>query len=526
MDSTDQIRPNENVNKTQRLSFSLGIPSPVGKRKSFSRPRTPPPTCEERVHYPIFNPRNPRHNPPLTPSSWHGSGYYIPQAQAPNSRNSVRWMQSLPGRSIRKARSGFLALRSGMQRNQRNQHSHSLNHNEAIPNIWSSSDSAEGSFDQQGEYFPSTISEASTEEDYDFGFGLYRTRCNCSSALFGELDKYIFKGPPITLSGPGRMPEMHMGSCSFADLSPVERPPNSSCQENIQALTAKKSSEKQKSKCHGAVRRVSFQADASNSVDKSSSSSSDNADIPQLGVNLSMESHQLSNKSQPAASSSSNVKTPQESPAKRTGSVDSPNCKEDSHLSHSRESSNNMCETIEHRSDETEAQTEEGTETDILSRLSYRPDLLEAWVADFSSSHQDGDVSVGPSMHSNTHSEGFTSTGPTSVSNNNRSSIEEDILSLTSLSMKDEYFLVDGKTSDTHPGGGDNAIKVEESSANDASIHQVDRSPSTRSQQVREIVGPGGPPPHLSVGNRRENSDSSNEEYLATYSMWQRYYLS
>lgn len=207
-------------------------------------------------------------------------------------------MQTLPGRSLRKARSGFLALRSGM-RNQRSQHSHGLNHNEAIPNIWSSSDSAEGSFEQQGEYFPSTISEASTEEDYDFGFGLYRTRCNCSSALFGELDKYTFKGPPITLSGPGPMPEMHMGSCSFADLSSVERPLNSLCQENIQVLTAKKSPNKQKSRGHGGgVRRVSFQADASESVDKSSSSSSDNADIPQLGISLSMEPLQLFNKSQ------------------------------------------------------------------------------------------------------------------------------------------------------------------------------------------------------------------------------------
>lgn len=162
---------------------------------------------------------------------------------------------------------------------------------------------------------------------------------------------------------------------------------------------------------------------------------------------------------------------------------------------------------------------------DVLSRLSYRPDLLEAWIADFCNSQQDGDLSVGPSMHSNTHSEGFTSTVPTSVSNNNRSSIEEDILSLTSLSMKDEYFLVDGKTSDMHPGGGDDAIKAEEILASDASIHHVDRSPSIRSQQVYEIVGPGGPP-QMPVGNRRENSDSSNEEYLATYSMWQRHYLS
>lgn len=92
--------------------------------------------------------------------------------------------------------------------------------------------------------------------------------------------------------------------------------------------------------------------------------------------------------------------------------------------------------------------------------------------------------------------------------------------------MKDEYFLVDGKTPDMHPGGGDNAIKAEQTLSSDARVHHIERSPSTRSQQVREIVGPGGPPSQVSGGNRRENSDSSNEECFATYSMWQRHYLS
>lgn len=189
-----------------------------------------------------------------------------------------------------------------MQRSQRNEHPHSLNHSEEIPNIWSSSDSGGGSFDHQGEYFPSTISEASTEEDYDFGFGLYRTRCNCSSALFGELDKYILEGggSPIILSGPGPMPETHMESCSYADSSSVELSLNSSCQENMQAQTAKKSLEKQMPKCHGGgMRKMSFQADASDSVDKSSSSSSDNPDILQLGISLETEPLQLFDKSQP-----------------------------------------------------------------------------------------------------------------------------------------------------------------------------------------------------------------------------------
>lgn len=168
--------------------------------------------------------------------------------------------------------------------------------------------------------------------------------------------------------------------------------------------------------------------------------------------------------------------------------------------------------------------------TDVVSRLSYRPDLLEALVSNRSSTdEEDGDFSVGQSMHSNSHSETLPSTGPTSVSvsNRNHSSMDEDILSLTSISMKDEYFVVDGKAPDMHPGGGDNAVKAERSLTSDGSSGGFDRSPQSRSERACEIVGPGGSLIQGRVerpgGIRRDNSDSSADEYLVTYSMWQRY---
>ncbi|EAU34853.1 predicted protein [Aspergillus terreus NIH2624] len=65
-------------------------------------------TCDERAHYPVFNPNDPRHNP-----SWTGDDR---QQQEPSNESTASWMRSLPKRSLRKARSGFLALKSGIQR--------------------------------------------------------------------------------------------------------------------------------------------------------------------------------------------------------------------------------------------------------------------------------------------------------------------------------------------------------------------------------------------------------------------------
>jgi hypothetical protein len=66
-----------------------------------------------------------------------------------------------------------------------------------INGVWHSSDSAEASSDRHERRFSSTVSEASTEEDYDFGTHLYRTGCNYPS-LSDDIDD-MHPSPPTSL---------------------------------------------------------------------------------------------------------------------------------------------------------------------------------------------------------------------------------------------------------------------------------------------------------------------------------------
>ncbi|KAE8158361.1 hypothetical protein BDV40DRAFT_307874 [Aspergillus tamarii] len=155
------------------------------------RPPAPPPSCEESVHYPVFNPLDPRHNPAVVTSSWNRGGYYT--FRNTNLERPVSWVQSLPKRSLRRARSGLIALRMGIQRRAS---IFGTNRTANIPRAWPPSDATEGSSDQQDDAsFPSTISEASTEEDSDFGTHLHRTECNDASSLSNNADKCFDNWP-------------------------------------------------------------------------------------------------------------------------------------------------------------------------------------------------------------------------------------------------------------------------------------------------------------------------------------------
>ncbi|XRM48625.1 hypothetical protein ABZX51_011536 [Aspergillus tubingensis] len=148
--------------RRQSLSFSSLRPSMSRNR----RPSTPPPTtCEESAHYPVFDPQNPRHNPSLASTSWQ------------------QWMQSLPKKSMGKMHS--LSFRPRFRRRPIPRPSH----NDDIPSLWSSTDSAKGSSDQQGTLYSSTVSEASTEEDVEFGTDLQRISCNYPPD--GNMDRYL-----------------------------------------------------------------------------------------------------------------------------------------------------------------------------------------------------------------------------------------------------------------------------------------------------------------------------------------------
>ncbi|CAI7572261.1 unnamed protein product [Penicillium discolor] len=98
----------------RRHLFSL---SSVFRSRASTRPSSIPdtvqeePTCQERIHYPVFNPLDPRHNPEISTSWWRPKKQ---QSLTSESHNPKEWIQSVSKRTLHKARSGLLALRSGL----------------------------------------------------------------------------------------------------------------------------------------------------------------------------------------------------------------------------------------------------------------------------------------------------------------------------------------------------------------------------------------------------------------------------
>ncbi|KAL4975832.1 hypothetical protein BDW66DRAFT_136418 [Aspergillus desertorum] len=134
-------------------------------RERPSRQPTLISACEESAHYPVFDPKDPEHNPTLERSG-------CPQDVAMQSTYpaaSLRWMRGLPKRSLRQARSGIQALTTSLRMSYRRS-------GQLSAGLWSHSDSAGSSNDPQDRHFSSTVSEASTDTDWEFGTNLYR--CN------------------------------------------------------------------------------------------------------------------------------------------------------------------------------------------------------------------------------------------------------------------------------------------------------------------------------------------------------------
>ncbi|KAJ5915222.1 hypothetical protein N7454_011117 [Penicillium verhagenii] len=107
------------------------------------------PTCAERDHYPVFNPDDPRHNPSSTTPFRRQESH---TSSSDSQKQQSHWVQDLPRRSLHKARSGLLALRSGFLRRPRQ----NINIEDAPAHH-------------------RELSSASTQEDLGFGVALYRT---------------------------------------------------------------------------------------------------------------------------------------------------------------------------------------------------------------------------------------------------------------------------------------------------------------------------------------------------------------
>ncbi|RAK71103.1 uncharacterized protein BO72DRAFT_533011 [Aspergillus fijiensis CBS 313.89] len=189
MDAPDSAFGNNRRRPASSYSFTLCYPVSRRNRAAIRRLTAPSPACEESIHYPVFNPRDPRHNPDVIASPWLEDDCDLSQQTA--SPRTSRWIQDLPRRSLRRAHLGLLALRSGIHR--RSSGPPPVRTDNA--SAWSSADSAKDSLDQQGTLYSSTVSEASTAEDVDFGADLQRISCKYPSEPNGDIGKYLQKLP-------------------------------------------------------------------------------------------------------------------------------------------------------------------------------------------------------------------------------------------------------------------------------------------------------------------------------------------
>ena len=171
---------------------------------SVVRPPTPP-TCEERIHYPVFNSRDPRHNPEAASFS----DFDLPEGL----QGTEKRKGSFPRRSLRKMQSGLLALKSGMQRRPREQKN--TRHSLPASLVPVPQNVNRGSSDHQGESLPLMISEVSTENDHGFGTDLYRTVGNGGNGSSVEEPVNVRTcviGAAITHESAVGLPELDVGS--------------------------------------------------------------------------------------------------------------------------------------------------------------------------------------------------------------------------------------------------------------------------------------------------------------------------
>ncbi|GIJ98736.1 hypothetical protein Aspvir_000856 [Aspergillus viridinutans] len=553
-------------------------------------------------------------------------------------------MQDLPRRSLRKARSGLLALRSGMQRRPL-PGSHARRSD--IPSIWSSRDSTEDSSD----HFPSSVSDASTEDDHEFGTGLYRTTRNHSSseALKDHSHNIVPSTSPLPCTvGRGLESTGLRSSLAAQEKRGVNGTSEGGVDGASKTATTVGSPREHITEYHGhtpggsstivqtsthaisnspSVSLIELTGIEATTVHTTSSETSKAASrkIPMNSQpsencmkDLCSQVHHSSpipphspviNLEKPTATEgpeellNPNVREPNEStrgheialPPIASGSTDSIACVYVSSRSPSGSSSVSsrestfrqipavqlMMGTLELFASSRECSSGGQTlccsdvaENDLMSRAIHHapadhsedgnvPTETESQQSRHSNAgetqvtHAGASITEPSEARSSAQEEGTASCllpalddtdflgiqnssdpcaarrppspsqaeDDTSDSDFVRSPIEIDD-ALASLIFRDEFFFVDGKSSDIPPDRGDNPIKTGSRIARDGRIYSgpgLDRNMSVRTQEIPEIVGPGmyasrrGNLPSL----ERDASDST-DECVVTYPMWER----
>ncbi|KAL4913267.1 hypothetical protein BDW62DRAFT_214361 [Aspergillus aurantiobrunneus] len=516
------------------VPFSVSIRSSRRKRSRLPRAPTPTSACEESAHYPVFDPDDPRHNPAL------GRGMYLEGVdstpRATHSAGSIRWMQGLPGRSLRRARSGLQALRSGLHRRP----ARMADGDHVNNGLWTLSDSAERSSGPH-ERFSSTVSEASTEEDYEFGTDLFRTGYDSSDPK-NETSKDI--SPPSTIPHTNPVPVSVLSTGGGLPLvSPVETladapldedpptrmylnvpraddGPSTMLDDQIPANPPKSSdSPAPDEDAHASIReQPKYESSALN--------------IPQATVHLGDVGPDMpfgtKNSHMPAEETNMTCVSRRSSDAIRGSQV----------------------EQVPRGETEVTVTTEE-----ISSTGTSRSECQSGVVGEDSGPDPEVEtmpLNLGDSggmeyyLSLNTQGAGEVRESKSSDEEPSPNSLSEDDRDArlspwppgdkaertSLLSLRDEYFLVDGKSPDLRPDRGDTPIKGERGFVGDGGLHSgpgLDRNLSIRTHEIPEIIGPGGPmgiPSPRPFRRDREGSDSTAEEYLVTYSLFHRHYFS
>ncbi|KAJ9257392.1 hypothetical protein DTO027B5_3907 [Paecilomyces variotii] len=391
----------------------------------------------------------------------------------------------------------------------------------------------------KGRSFPQTISEASTEIDFDFGVEIYRTCRNRSkpasvSSWDDEGIAEVRLSSSLTLVSPDTLSKVDLGS-SRPGTSMLKRQDHSSSsqQPGRTSQLSNISSKKQTIKWQDGYVSRSFpetESDVSVTVSSSSCSTSRSNRVQKrkeagAGSSSCTESSESEISSSDSNGNEAMQRTPRPYPEVSGTSTDDPFMSEQSRRGSSESTGNTSLELSEELRQIVGAMERFTTDIDMLDDSSC-DDIRDIYGENRQpsgsgidhasmgtlSSRPGPEIGINTSRRINPNPYGPMRNAPRwrVIPRPNR---RDDSL------PKDEYFLVDGKSNDSPPGRGDNRIRAEKRIVSDGSIHSgpgLDRDPGVRAQFVPQAIGPGSP---RRVASRRDDqaeverdrSDSTDE---------------
>ncbi|KAI9375335.1 hypothetical protein BJX61DRAFT_539893 [Aspergillus egyptiacus] len=526
----------------QAVPFAASTRSSRRRRSRLSGPTVLPSACEESAHYPVFNPEDPRHNPAIRTSACLEDANGLSETIQPT--GSIRWMQSLPGRSLRRARSGLQALRSGLHRRSGNQ---SADSDTAINGVWpSSSDSAEGSSEPRECPFSSTVSEASTEEDFNFGTDLYRIG-HKYPGFKHELNKDMGTSPCIPCPDPPLVfpVETLPSACPRGALSIAPEAPDMASNDDDDMSAP-----------IGVGQRT--ETPAATAVPKTVDETIESPVQVRPSNSPLTDSHEIVSPLRETAPVASSAQVQDIAMYEVVAEESTDGCNSNA------SSSSMLCQVDSHQTPCDEAQTDpepDGTHTtcvpvveitrvgSIGGETEPAVGVEEAPVDKPTVTVSEGELGdlmdVDYLLSVDTLGRSEACENKTRDKEPSPNSLSEEQLNdpvsprlpteksdrASLLSLRDEYFLVDGKSTEFRPDRPDTALKGERRFTGDGGMYSgpgLDRNHSIRTHEIPEIVGPGGPiaiPSPRQPRRDREGSDST-DEYLITYSLLHRHYFS